>query len=585
MQLQPFFLAAFCGFMLPLPAALAQTGIGGPGAVYLPSQLDTLSVDHVEVEFTGTSAGGPSDAQTQQAVRKITDPWTPGTLSRQYLDKMLEDLRCLPGVASVSVEVRPHSDSGQARAALRVIVALQATAPPSAAPAPSANASDAFPVLYRAPGTKITTLLGGGHGAFVDGNPWFGDAYTFTVNNPLVQNPAIGADTGSTAAWVESWIELGLGGVTQIGDTNSAVYGAVSAIAVASRGQDIFRDDPRESVNIEKAYAGFLWSSEDKQQRLNLSLGRQNFSLNDGFLISMFGSQSNAGPRPGIYLAPRTTLDHSFVGNYKHGEWAATAFYLDPNEYEPIESHTRLAGANLRYGSSSKRYADITYVQAVNSNSKYSTANGVIGTRDGLRTWGIHARQSGFDAAPNLWLEGELAHQTHARFSMNAKAGYGTVGYIARHLPWTPSISYRYSYFGGDDPNTATYERFDPLFSGGLSEWLQGISLSKAIKAENRASHRVRLNLAPTQRLNLTLDWFMHKANELNNYGGSPALAVLQSKDLAKELQFTARWAISKHLFFLGIASVAFPGDAIKLATQGNAKNWSTLQAQLFWSF
>lgn len=55
---------------------------------------------------------------------------------------------------------------------------------------------------------------------------------------------------------------------------------------------------------------------------------------------------------------------------------------------------------------------------------------------------------------------------------MDAWAAYATVGYLARDLPWTPSISYRIPGFTGDDPSTATYERFDALYSGGLSEWL-----------------------------------------------------------------------------------------------------------------
>jgi hypothetical protein len=98
-------------------------------------------------------------------------------------------------------------------------------------------------------------------------------------------------------------------------------------------------------------------------------------------------------------------------------------------------------------------------------------------------------------------------------------------------------------------------------------------------------SHRIRLNVAPTEQLDLTADWFMHRADELNNIGANPAIAQLSSRDLGQEAQITARWAISENLYFLGVAGAAFPGDAIKSAASGDADPWTTLQAQLFWFF
>ncbi|WP_295447285.1 hypothetical protein [uncultured Thiodictyon sp.] len=62
----------------------------------------------------------------------------------------------------------------------------------------------------------------------------------------------------------------------------------------------------------------------------NVSIGRQNFTLNDGFLISQYGSQYNAGPRPGVYLAPRTTHDLAVLGQATIGRWTLQGFFLDP---------------------------------------------------------------------------------------------------------------------------------------------------------------------------------------------------------------------------------------------------------------
>jgi Alginate export len=566
-------------------AADSGGGVGGPGSVALPSAVDTLVIDAVQVSGNGTTGDTSADAQVIAQVRAAVGLRAGDRLSSVALEVLQARLGTIPGVARVSVRLDPSGAGGRAR--LLVDVGLAAADPAAIAPTGmlAGGGTGAFPTIWRSEGRLLRFILNTGVGGFSDGNPWFGSPNTFTLGNPLVQDPAIGADTGDRATWAEGWIEFGVGGVSQIGTTNSAVYGAVTVISPMVTGQDIFRDDFRQSFNIEKAYVGYLWADPDRQRSLDISAGRLNFSLNDGFLISQYVSQWNAGPRPGVYLAPRTALDFGAVGKFKQQAWTATAFYLDPNEYEPFETNTQLAGLNLRYSFSEPFYADVTMIRAVDGDYKYRTPAGVIGTRDGLTTLAAHIRWADRDALPGWWAEAEAAHQTHRDFDMDAYAAYATVGYLARDLPWTPSISFRASTFTGDDPATAAYERFDPLYSGGLSEWLQGISLGKVLTPSNRNSQRIRVNVAPNPRLNLTLDYFWHQADQLNNIGGNPALSQLSSTDLGQELQFTSRWAISDNLYFLGVLARAFPGEAIDDAVGGNAKDWTTVQAQLFWSF
>jgi hypothetical protein len=62
-------------------------------------------------------------------------------------------------------------------------------------------------------------------------------------------------------------------------------------------------------------------------------------------------------------------------------------------------------------------------------------------------------------------------------------------------------------------------------------------------------------------------------------------LATLASRDLGEELQLTARWQLRPNLLVLGIASIAFAGEAIDAAAGGDADNWNTLQVQVFWGF
>lgn len=442
-----------------------------------------------------------------------------------------------------------------------------------------------FPELYNDGRRYLKVELSGGHGVFSDGNPWFGRPDVFTAGNPLVEDPAIGADTGDRATWTESFLQFGLAGLTPLNDAGVYGFGAITAVGVLSYGQDIFRDDTRSSLDLEKAYVGLLYAPEDTDIRLTLSVGRQNYTLNSGFLVSQFGSQWNAGPRPGVYLAPRTTQDMSLVASAQYQNWRATFFALDPNELESLESDTRLLGLNVAQGSAGRWSWDVTGIYVPRSKTAYRAPDGLPRTREGLRTAAAHVRMHTRPARPDFWFEAELAHQSHDDFDMDAWAGYGELGYYARKTRWTPSISYRLSGFSGDDPDTTRYERFDTLYSGGLDHWLQGISINKLLTQANRISHRARVNIAPAAALDLTLDLYHHMADELNNLGGNPALGTLASRDLGDEIQVVARWQVNRNVMVLGIASAAFPGEAIKAAAGGNVDPWTTLQAQLFWGF
>jgi Alginate export len=174
-----------------------------------------------------------------------------------------------------------------------------------------------------------------------------------------------------------------------------------------------------------------------------------------------------------------------------------------------------------------------------------------------------------------------LAHQFHGDYPLSAWAWYGTAGYIARDLPWTPSISYRYSHFSGDDPATRRLERYDPLLNTGLGIWLQGISFGKITSNSNLETHRIQFNVAPVEELNLTFDWHKLSAPQLNNLGSNPALSLLQSHDLGQEFTFSARWAINRNLYVQSLASRVMPGEALRAI--GADRPWSTLQLSLYW--
>jgi hypothetical protein len=547
---------------------------GGPGPVGT-SDLSGATLDDIAIAVEG--AAGPESETLEQQALEVLGLSVGSALDTLSLERAIDFVRALPGVAKVDWQL--HREIAPQRNRLAITI----TAGEVDATAPQAK-SARFPALHRGDRSYLRVLINAGLGVLSDTNPWFRNAPTFTRNNPLVENPAIGADTGGNSTWIEMYVQYGLGGVAPIGESDVYLYGAATAVSVASVGEDIFRSDARSTTDIEKLYGGLLYAPKDGTQ-VNLGIGRQDFTLNEGFLITRWGSQYNAGPRPGIYLAPRTTHDMSALLTIKGKKLTSTSFYLDPNEFEPIESNTKLAGTNLRYNFTQSAAIDASYIRIVDSDASIATPNGPNRSRNGIQTFSVHGRWADADVVDGLWIDGEIAHQWHDDYTMDAWAGYGLIGYLARDIPWTPSVSYRFASFSGDDPDTADFERFDPLFTGGLGEWLQGITINKAINQANRQTHRIRTNVSPKPGLNFTFDLFFHRANELNNRGGNPALTNLVSRDLGMEYQFVVRWPISPRVFFVGVASHAVPGDAIRAVTIDNAKPWTSLQAQFYFNF
>jgi Alginate export len=587
LSLHPFarhlllYVALCMGIAMNGAPSLAQN-VNAPGPLRLPNSSPDFVLLDIAYELKG-STGDPRRDQTILAEARMRSGFGPGDRYNQILaDGSALRMRRIEGVRNATYSLQQRINPDGITLVFHLDITRSAIAPDQTGIAQSGRIRD-LPLIFQNERGLLTFTLNGGSGLFRDGQAWFGAPGVFTRNNPLVSHPARGAGTGAVSAWTENYVEYGLGGSVQLGDTPFYAYGAASMMAIAEIGQDIYRGDTRTSNTLEKLYAGLLYAGPTGTNA-TLSIGRQNFTLNDGFLISQYGSQWNAGPRPGIYLAPRTTQDFSVLGQWNWQNWTLRGFLLNPNEYEPIESNTILGGANLRYQWSPSFYADVSIISVVNSDSSYLLPNSIRYRREGTFTLAGHVRWADANVIDGLWVEAEGAHQTHPDFAMDAWAGYGTLGYLASNLPWTPSLSYRLAYFSGDNPATPTYERFDSLYSGGLAEWLQGISFAKILTQSNKVSDRIRLNFVPQTNLNVSFDWFRHRADAYNNLGANPAIIQLSSHDLGQEFQMIGRWSINRHFFFQAVAGYAIPGEALKQAAGQSLKPWTTLQAQLFWT-
>ncbi|MBT0779049.1 SDR family oxidoreductase [Paracoccus sp. pheM1] len=169
---------------------------------------------------------------------------------------------------------------------------------------------------------------------------------------------------------------------------------------------------------------------------------------------------------------------------------------------------------------------------------------------------------------------------------MDARAGWAELGYHFADARWAPTISYRVSYFSGDDPATSAYERWDPLLSGGTGEqWVQGANHFKVVQDSNVVAHHIQARFKMSPRIEVVPQFWAFRADELNNIGGNPALSVLSDDEPGYEANVTVKWFKSKNTYIHGHVAYTVPGSAAKAALGGSAKDWLSVMAFVRYAF
>lgn len=434
-----------------------------------------------------------------------------------------------------------------------------------------------LPVLAENRKAKLQIFLNGGLGGFVDNNAFFGEGEEFTEGNPVADKPA----DGGVTAWSEFFLEPGIGGITGIGKTDFYVYGALSGLFSARMGSDIYSEGSTSFFDIERAYAGFLWARIGKNDHLKLdvSAGRNFFQLNDGFLFSRFSGSSNAGDRGSVYLSSRTTFQKTVIATLSSRYWTFTGFFLEPQElFKDRQTNINYTGFTAGFNDNRTIDANLSVINRTNGLGAYSLPNDETLTKKGL--WIIN---------PKLWLtniaETGVFFKSEYAFEfkdgMQANGWYMGAGIKKSEWKFRPQIYYRFAFMQGDDPGTETYERFDPILTGGLGSWVQGLNYRKVIGTGNIVSHRIELSSRISKKLLVLADAFFLMADQLNNLGGLAPISSLQSKNFGQEYTLNFHYNINAQFLLLGVFSFAFPGDAIT-DNLPDGKSWQTYQLSLF---
>lgn len=542
---------------------------GSVRAPLSPQESEGRPISLVFYDLTGASGITGGDAKARERIEQAFGLRVGGMFTIRAAEMAVQKVTALPFVRSAGIRLFDSEHGG------RVVVAVSVEmGPQDGKPRPPGMARGRpgdFPILYQDERTLVRLQLDGGLGLYTEVNPWFGNAAAFTAASPIALDPA----RGGSATWYEMSAEYGLSAISQLGESPFWLYGAGSFLTSFSTGQDLFRSDTRDMTRLEDLYGGVAIGTTGSDWSASLSAGRQNWQLNDGFLFSRFAAGANAGSYPGLYLNPRTAYEMTALAQMKWKDLKLEGFYLDPAELETLDSNSTYAGAHLAYDSPDGLAAALLYYESPESDTVFpNPATGGTVPREGLQVVDGRLGSTRAFGIPGWELSGEYAWQTHREVDWDANAWYVRTGYTFRDLPWSPNLSYRYASFSGDDPATRTYERFDAQLSSGLDAWVQGVNAKKVVSNSNLNSHRIRLNLIPTQKLSLTFDYFQLRADES------------RGSDLyAHEWDLGVRWNLTSQLFFLGVAGIAIPGENLKQRAGGDLDRWVTVQGSLFWFF
>jgi len=398
-------------------------------------------------------------------------------------------------------------------------------------------------------------------------------------------------DFGPDTHWLEGYFKPGLSFVRGAGDLE--FHGLLSAVGSFTRGTDAFDATNQGATTLESGYIGLRTRGQDP--RWDVSLGPRELVLGDGMLIANGGE--SGFERGALKFGPRKAWRHAAIARFPVGPGEATAFRIAPNELRSNDGHNRLAGLDWRWDGKPGNFGGASYIHVLESTSPYiQAAPGGVGPstiipggRHGTKALNLYFSLTPTSGRLRNWLvSADLAIERNHRIDMRAWGGRVRAGYTFHEARWTPSLTYTFQTFSGDDPDTRALERFDPMYyEGSPGNWASGSKSSMVFINTNVRSSELAIAIAPTQRDTLTLRLARLDANELNSplqFGQATRvervgarLAVVDGvphAHLSDDVFLEYMRIINPHTFLTIGSSVSFPGKGIRALTPRRTPDW-----------
>lgn len=560
--------------LLILASTFSYGQTNNPVSIY-----EGIQIQSVVFDYTNLAA----DSTLNNAYRKIVENEFGILPQSQYnsfqTSYYTSKLRLLPFVESVNMNT---SLSDQNLVLIKLNIAFSSDEQKKKTQKAGLTNKQLLPVLYNSDQTFLTLKATASEMVYTNDNAWFAQPGAMTNGNPLADKPS-GA---GYSAWLEGFASAGIYGITKlIPKINLHIYGGVNYLASFSAGNELFTEKARFYGDIEEAFVGLVGggrTSKGDPYKYNVSYGRKQFTLGDGWII--VNTSMNGYNRASLQLNPRWAGKSLLQADFVWNKILIQGFSLRPNELDILNSHTIINGLNLQLSNNKNALIAFSFLQVPRSTLRYYLPDGSIHTRDGLQVYNLRIfKNTGQNG--KLFFKTEAGYQRNSHFDMAAWAYYGELGWNFSNVKGTPTISYRYAFFSGDNPDSKSYNRWDALYTGGNGEqWVQGSNMYKIVQNSNEITHRLQIVYSPLKKIQLVGQGWLFFAAQKNNIGGNPALSNLDSKFYGSEFNLTFKYFYSRNWYFHLNTAYTLPESAIKDAIV-NTQNWFCLSLFARYSF
>ncbi|MFC3676409.1 alginate export family protein [Ferrovibrio xuzhouensis] len=362
--------------------------------------------------------------------------------------------------------------------------------------------------------------------------------------------------------WFEGFIAPKADASLDIG--TGSLYGGLRIVGEATRGNgdaaaDSTTSDQPSATALDNYFLG--WKSGDSLSELgddglDLSVGRQDFSIGDGFLIQ--DGTIEGQKRGATILSPRVAFDRTAILRLNTAPVRADVFHLEGTVNQDRmrggdAAATKLYGANVEWFGSTEgdkgrfEYDDRAWYVGGTAMHLYDADRGVAASRDGMNVFAARTGGALFSSLGDgfkdfgLYSEYAVERNNDAAAKLSAHAWYVEPQYTFSALPWTPRISYRYASFSGDNnSNDGTNHAWDSLYTAGGARgwgtWTQGeITGNYVVGNSNLNSQSVHLRAQPTDDLAVGVIYYMF------DYDKKPS--GVSDSSLMNEVNAYAEWA------------------------------------------
>ena len=443
-----------------------------------------------------------------------------------------------------------------------MIVGSPAWADDPADPPPAATPGSGVG-LYDKDGIKLQFDFAGGAGVFAVNNARMGAGVTSLADGKRTSQPR----------WFEAYVKPGLSGSVDSGAIGT-FYGNVAVIGTTTQGDGDavsatgtqFTHGGVSHGDIERLAAG--WKSGallPQADAINLSVGRQDFVLGDGFLLA--DGNADTGKEGGYWFGARSAWVNSTIARLQWDPVHADVFWLKTDR---DSGNMNIQGANLEAKKDGLGTIGAAYMLVTNDDASRSGlvgSDGVSSLRKGMNVFDVRAQGTPLPMVPDLFVSAEYVKEknTSEGHKLDADAWYGEIGYTLSALPWKPSFSYRYAHFSGDDAASSNQsEAFDPLrysMVRGWGSYFHGeVAGQYLLFNSNENLHMLHATVNPLDNVQLGAIYYDFDVDQAAGGG---------SKNFGHEIDLHVDWGVNSWLSISGVYGRLMP-DANAKSTYGN---------------